>query len=620
MNFLFRGSLTISSAGRLVVVMMSAACWVLCVTVELSGQTGSWGGSPPVTSSPAATYWHERVFLIPYQVQPHGNLEGQLNKVELLVSRDGATDWKSLGKAEFNVKGFRYYASTDGDFWFALRLYDRRGQLLQTGPIQPQLHVVVDTVQPVLSIAGSFDVDGAIVLRYEATDRNLQPTGLVIQSQTGGQAWVDVPLGRHDVQQTDRLMGRVRLPAAPEATRHWGGDSVKFRASIADRAGHVTHATTEIPPDGPRLHASGSQWINQTHDTTMTDTRALDRGASGRAATTETPPTGTPYAPAAGASRGRSALDWPAFQPARRTPAQLVASGQANRQAGSGGAGSGGAIPPQTPRHGSGLVPGEEAQGWIGKSSLPVGQIDQAMRMVGARTFDIEYDLDSVGPWGVAKVELWGTSNQGQTWESYCVDYDNRSPVRVTVPGGGIYGFRILVDGANGASASPPRSGDPPELEVRVDLKGPTAQLQPIERGRGNLVDHLVIRWTAGDDNLEPKPISLFYSSVPNGPWSTIAARLENTGQYFWRLQRHVPERFYLRLEVRDTAGNLTIAQSPTPVALDRPQPTGRLRGVRPIGSGEARAAPVVPPAAHPAAAGPPVPVTDPFQTAVGSR
>ncbi len=83
--------------------------------------------------------------------------------LELLVSRDGATDWKSLGKAEANVQGFRYYAANDGDYWFALQLFDRRDKLLQAGPIQPQLHVVVDTVQPALSIAGSLDVDGAIV-------------------------------------------------------------------------------------------------------------------------------------------------------------------------------------------------------------------------------------------------------------------------------------------------------------------------------------------------------------------------------------------------------------------------------------------------------------------------
>ena len=42
--------------------------------------------------------------------------------------------------------------------------------------------------------------------------------------------------------------------------------------------------------------------------------------------------------------------------------------------------------------------------------------------LVNARTFDVEYDLQAVGSWGVAKVELWGTQDGGKTWVSYGVD------------------------------------------------------------------------------------------------------------------------------------------------------------------------------------------------------
>ena len=87
----------------------------------------------------------------------------------------------------------------------------------------------------------------------------------------------------------------------------------------------------------------------------------------------------------------------------------------------------------------------------------------------------------------------------------------------------------------------------------------------------------------ADDTNLEPRPVSLFFSTNPNGPWSTIAAGLQNTGEYTWRLERHVPDSFYLRLEVRDQAGNVAVDQTLQPVTLSRPQPTGHLRGVRPV-------------------------------------
>ena len=221
--------------------------------------------------------------------------------------------------------------------------------------------------------------------------------------------------------------------------------------------------------------------------------------------------------------------------------------------------------------------------GWSATSLESLGDTDTTVRMVNKRTFDIEYELDSVGPWGISKVELWGTSDDGQTWEYYTVDPDNRTPIRVTVPTGGMYGFRILVDGVTGVLPHLPGPGDRPELQVRVDLEPPTVDLHKVAHGRDNLKDHLLIHWRANDTNLEPQPITIAFSTNENGPWSMIASGLINTGHYAWRLERHVPDLFYLRVEARDTAGNMATSVSNTPITLDRPQPVGRLRTVRPV-------------------------------------
>jgi hypothetical protein len=157
--------------------------------------------------------------------------------------------------------------------------------------------------------------------------------------------------------------------------------------------------------------------------------------------------------------------------------------------------------------------------------------------------------------------------------------------VQVTVDGEGVYGFRIVAHSAAGAATFPPQSGDQPELWVAVDLNRPSVELISIEPGSGNEADYLILRWRADDDNLEPRPISLFYSSRPAGPWSAVATNLENSGEYAWRLERHVPARFYLRLEARDTAGNLAAYQTAEPVLLERPQPTGHIQGIRPTSS-----------------------------------
>jgi hypothetical protein len=155
--------------------------------------------------------------------------------------------------------------------------------------------------------------------------------------------------------------------------------------------------------------------------------------------------------------------------------------------------------------------------------------------------------------------------------------------MRVTVPAPGVYGFRLVVNGANGAAAPTPTAGEQPELMIGVDLEEPKGDLQAAEIGQGNLADHLLIRWTATDENLEARPVGLFYGAEPQGPWNTIATDIDNNGQYAWRLLRQVPEKLFLRLEVRDKAGNVAVRTSPAPVMLNLPQPTGRLRNVRPV-------------------------------------
>jgi hypothetical protein len=205
------------------------------------------------------------------------------------------------------------------------------------------------------------------------------------------------------------------------------------------------------------------------------------------------------------------------------------------------------------------------------------------IRWVNSLTFDVDYDIEAVGPWGVSRIELWATRDGGAQWSKYGVDEDNRSPMRVSAPADGVYGFRLVVSGANGAAAPAPAAGEKPELTIGVDLQEPKCELQAAEIGQGNLADHLLIRWTAGDENLEARPVGLFYGTEPQGPWSTIATDIDNNGQYAWRLLRQVPEKLYLRLEVRDRAGNVAVCTSPAPVMLNLPQPTGRLRSVRPV-------------------------------------
>jgi hypothetical protein len=202
--------------------------------------------------------------------------------------------------------------------------------------------------------------------------------------------------------------------------------------------------------------------------------------------------------------------------------------------------------------------------------------------MVNSLSFELEYDLESVGPSGVAKVELWGTRDGGRTWSSFGVDDDNRSPLAVKVDGEGIYGFQIVVQSGSGFGGRPPMAGDLPDLWIGVDLTRPAAKITGAEVGKDD--DELVVRWESADENPDPRPISLSFSERAGGAWSPIASGLENTGSYTWRLDSRVPDQIFLRLEARDEAGNVGIFESAEPISLDRQRPKGHIRAVRPVG------------------------------------
>jgi hypothetical protein len=204
--------------------------------------------------------------------------------------------------------------------------------------------------------------------------------------------------------------------------------------------------------------------------------------------------------------------------------------------------------------------------------------------MVNSRLFELEYDVDSVGPSGIGRVELWGTRDGGQTWRSFALDTDNHSPLRVTVEEEGIYGFRVTVSNGAGLGGKPPKPGDLPDLWVGVDLTKPSARIVSAKQGVDAEAGHLIISWQADDKMLAARPVSLSFRERRTGPWLPIASGLENTGRYAWPVDNRTPSQFYLRLEVRDEAGNLGVDESSEAIAIDQSRPTIRVREVRPVG------------------------------------
>jgi hypothetical protein len=204
--------------------------------------------------------------------------------------------------------------------------------------------------------------------------------------------------------------------------------------------------------------------------------------------------------------------------------------------------------------------------------------------MVNSRRFELEYDVESIGSSGVGKVELWSTRDAGRNWTLLGTDADAVSPYRVQVDDEGVYGFRIVIETASGVRSPSPQPGDLPEVWVGVDVTKPTAKLTTIQQRGVDDGGTLTLRWEASDRLLTDRPITLSFSDLSDGPWTTIAAGLPNNGVYDWSFGSRTPEKLYLKLEVRDSAGNATSYVTPEPTVIERVKPQGRIRGVRPLG------------------------------------
>ncbi|MGW8256606.1 MAG: hypothetical protein ACWGMZ_03875 [Thermoguttaceae bacterium] len=211
-------------------------------------------------------------------------------------------------------------------------------------------------------------------------------------------------------------------------------------------------------------------------------------------------------------------------------------------------------------------------------SMLPAGE---RPKMINSRMFELDYDLESVGSSGISRIELWCTRDGGRNWRMLTVDDDNRSPISVSVDEEGIYGFRILATSGAGLGQHAPKSGDLPEIWVGIDLTKPIARIISAELGKGDEEGRLNIAWEAADKMLAERPITLSFSENADGPWTPIAAGLENSGHYSWVLDSRSPPLIYLRLEARDEAGNLASQVSNQAIPLDQMRPTATIKDVR---------------------------------------
>lgn len=601
---------------RKLLALIGCVVW-LSARVAVAADGATPAGAPIGPPSAPITTRHTS-FSIPFRVDGPQNAPRASVEVQLHMSEDRGVTWQLASRVAPDAGKFTFRAARDGEYWFMVRTLDQQGVLRPDVPPAAELKVIVDTASPQLELHVTRGEAGELHARWKSTDPHLKPDTLRITYQSGatGELWQDVAVD------SSRVISNSESSAGE--TTWWPEDRrapVTVRAEVTDTAGNRMPALAKVEGRLPPARDTAERvitprpepaeiigppqampWVAQPASSTMGNRPAAPEGppqmpstfpSTGISGAGETLPPPRPE-PESGPVRytaqakpeptppighksehnatkppftetltpPTTAEKTPPFNPltpaATTTPAETAA-------------------PPQPERAATDLD--AEAAAYSG-GILPPGV---RPRMVNARRFELDYDVDAVGADGVGKIELWGTRDGGRTWTSYGADEDTRSPFVVTVAGEGLFGFRMVVETTTGLRGALPKPSDLPDVWVGVDTTKPVAKLSVAEPGEGSRAGELAIRWEAADSLLAARPISLSFGQSASGPWTVFASGLENTGGYDWKLDNRVPDKIHLRLEVRDEAGNVQTVDLAEPVAVDRVRPQGKILNVRPV-------------------------------------
>lgn len=522
-------------------------------------------GLPPLARS------HERHFSIPFRPPKAASADAEPRRVLLNVSRDLGLTWEDAGEAAPAAGSFSFRADVDGEYWFRLRTVDAEGRI--RGGLGPDVRVLVNAAGPRLAGRVWKGENGEVVCRFAAVDDSIDIGRTAVEwRSTAESQWQSVA--------ASPVLSRESPAHLLGEEFWWAGDrtaGLMVRVSVFDAAGNRSVKQFPLEATDP----------------------GVDQGRL--AAEIGAPP--LPPAPAAAAADqlNASVIRPPAAEAGDTRPSSADSGGGDPSRFGEWSMAGRPDTPPLPAPAGTGRRPADgslyraasaRAGDGAGRHSIPTWEIPagaastyrgRPLHLSRTRSFAWQYALppDSTA----SRVELWGTLDGGVTWQRFAEDPDGKSPIDVHLEEAALYGFRLEVGPADSAFGFGPRSGESPDCWLGIDEAAPTVRILTVAAERTAGGTSLRIDYESHDPLLLPAGTRLSYAPSAVGPWVTIAEGLEPNGSYRWSPDRSVPAEVHLRVESRDAAGNVGLADSTGPVSLSVERTTGRLQGIVPVPS-----------------------------------
>ena len=484
----------------------------------------------------------------------------KLREVCLYVKTPGA-GWVKHETALPTATKFSYKAPQDGEYWFNLVTIDNTGRATPADVTSapPGLRVVVDSKPPVIDVQVTADKD--CTLRCTMQDAHPNPKSLkAVAHSPAGDVALEAVKDQDGVfhVRPEHMSCTIHVTASDQA-----GNTAMREVNVKEvlAATHPAPATPAALPmsvgntGASRPLTVETPVVAQTPPTpsVVTPAAAVEKTATPPAAPNVSAPPATPTVPTV-----------PSVGAAPTAPALPGGVGGTPTTAFSEFSAKLAQMPTEAQPH--------TAKG-------PAGR-----RIINTTHASIDYRIDTVGPSGVGKVEVYMSHDEGKSWRRVAEDIDRTTPAEVDLPGEGLFGIRLAITNGNGFGGTPPTAGAQPHVWVEVDTTPPFVQLRPIEIvPQAGAID---IRWSASDPNLAPEPVTLYYRTRPDAPWQPIAKHIKNDGSHRWSFPHDAGSQFLFKVEVVDLAGNVARAESQTPVVLDMTEPRASVISVTGMNKG----------------------------------
>jgi len=563
------------------------------LTAALAGACASLCGNSLALGQ--AIHWPRQDLAIPFQLSSVGTPPDYL---ELEVSEDVGKTWQSVAKADTKQRQFQFQTQRDGAYWFRVKSLDRSGQLID----QPgeAMHIVIDSTKPVGQLLIDLDRKGDLQAEFRILESSLDHNSVRLEYQTElDTAWKEVACKTEKGTQDNEWIGSATWTIPHQAAQ------LIVKLSGKDQAGNVFEVT-RMPklPKTALGHSGPMKFASTRHDGGQEAPKPTESKP------TESKPTESKPAPTSLIGSGvnqpmpaRPTLNRPTLPgglnlgpaaPAKSLP-NLPTAPQAQT-----------AVPVQTalpaePRMftSTGLpvrsiesipstsLPGLDRPQKDGEPKIepPIaGQsnLQSSALHSSSKSFELDYAIVNDPGAPIASIELWGTLDQGKTWERWGVDADRESPFDIEVETEGLFGFRMVIVGSNGLASRRPLPGDSADSWIQVDTSIPRARILSALAGKSSDAGSLVIEYQAIDEHFIDRPISLYYSETVQGPWVPITQGAKNQGRFAWVGESHLPEKVYLKLQATDAAGNVGEHVLDLPVDVQSAAPRGKIQGFRP--------------------------------------